>query len=76
MTTILEKPGFNPDRKYKVIGTSPIKHDGFDKVTGRAKFGADVIPAGHARRQVPAQSASARDSQTRSMSPRRRNCPA
>jgi len=46
MTTILEKPGFNPDRKYKIIGTSPVKHDGFDKVTGRAKFGADAFLPG------------------------------
>lgn len=46
MTSILEKPGFNADRKYKVIGTSPVKHDGFDKVTGRAKFAADAfVPA-------------------------------
>jgi CO/xanthine dehydrogenase Mo-binding subunit len=27
---------------YKVIGTRPIRHDGVDKVTGRALFGADV----------------------------------
>ncbi len=27
---------------YKVIGTRPIRHDGVDKVTGRAKYGADV----------------------------------
>jgi CO/xanthine dehydrogenase Mo-binding subunit len=46
MTSILEKPGFNPDRKYKIIGTSPVKHDGFDKVTGRAKFGADAFLPG------------------------------
>ena len=46
MTTILEKPGFNPDRKYKIIGTSPVKHDGFDKVTGRAKFAADAFLPG------------------------------
>lgn len=46
MTTILEKPGFDPNRKYKVIGTSPIKHDGFDKVTGRAKFAADFFLPG------------------------------
>ncbi len=46
MTTILEKPGFNADRKYKVIGTSPVKHDGFDKVTGRAKFSADAFLPG------------------------------
>lgn len=28
--------------EYKVIGTRPIRHDGADKVTGRAKYGADV----------------------------------
>ena len=26
---------------YRVIGTRPIRHDGVDKVTGRAKYGAD-----------------------------------
>ena len=28
--------------QYKVIGTRPIRHDGTDKVTGRAQYGADV----------------------------------
>ena len=28
--------------KYRVVGTRPIRHDGYDKVTGRAKYGADV----------------------------------
>ena len=46
MTSILEKPGFNADRQYKIIGTSPVKHDGFDKVTGRAKFAADAFLPG------------------------------
>ena len=27
--------------QFKVIGTRPIRHDGVDKVTGRAKYGAD-----------------------------------
>ena len=27
---------------YKVIGTSPVRPDGVDKVTGRAQFGADL----------------------------------
>src|SRR6185436_1132694 len=31
----------NP-RKYNVIGTRPVRHDGVDKVTGRAKYGADI----------------------------------
>jgi xanthine dehydrogenase molybdenum-binding subunit len=26
---------------YRVIGTRPIRHDGVDKVTGRARYGAD-----------------------------------
>ena len=26
---------------YRIIGTRPIRHDGADKVTGRAKYGAD-----------------------------------
>ena len=28
--------------EYKQIGTTPVRPDGFDKVTGRAQFGADV----------------------------------
>ncbi|MAV34595.1 MAG: oxidoreductase, partial [Planctomycetaceae bacterium] len=31
-----------PAPPYKVIGTRPIRHDGADKVTGKAKYGADV----------------------------------
>ena len=27
---------------YRVVGTRPIRHDGADKVTGRAIYGADV----------------------------------
>jgi CO/xanthine dehydrogenase Mo-binding subunit len=30
------------ERKLKVVGTRPLRPDGVDKVTGRAKFGADV----------------------------------
>jgi len=33
----LDKPN-----EYKVIGTSPLRHDGTDKVTGRAQYGADI----------------------------------
>lgn len=32
--------------KYKVVGTRPIRPDGLDKVTGRAKYGADIVLAG------------------------------
>src|SRR5262245_38877510 len=31
---------------YKVIGTRPIRHDGMDKATGRALYGADFQMAG------------------------------
>src|SRR5947209_10723947 len=29
-------------KKYRVIGTRPVRPDGVDKVTGRAVYGADV----------------------------------
>ncbi|MFQ5732614.1 MAG: xanthine dehydrogenase family protein molybdopterin-binding subunit [Planctomycetaceae bacterium] len=38
--TTAEKP------RYKVIGTRPIRHDGTNKVTGRAKYGADIQLSG------------------------------
>ena len=34
------------ERKYRWIGTRPIRHDGVDKVTGRANFGADFALPG------------------------------
>jgi xanthine dehydrogenase molybdenum-binding subunit len=33
-------------KEYKVLGTRPVRHDGVDKVTGRAKYGADIDLAG------------------------------
>lgn len=33
-------------RDFKVIGTRPIRHDGIDKVTGRARYGADIALPG------------------------------
>jgi xanthine dehydrogenase molybdenum-binding subunit len=36
-----EKPGSPATQNFKVIGTRPVRHDGVDKVTGRAKYGAD-----------------------------------
>lgn len=35
-----------PTNGYKVIGTRPIRHDGLEKVTGRAKYGADILLPG------------------------------
>ncbi|MCI0437891.1 MAG: xanthine dehydrogenase family protein molybdopterin-binding subunit, partial [Chloroflexi bacterium] len=32
----------NKDDDFKVVGTRPIRHDGYDKVTGRALYGADM----------------------------------
>ncbi len=34
------------DRKYRWVGTRPIRHDGVDKVTGRANYGADFALPG------------------------------
>ncbi|MYH68213.1 MAG: xanthine dehydrogenase family protein molybdopterin-binding subunit, partial [Dehalococcoidia bacterium] len=59
MTTIEERT--TPKAGYKVVGSRPIRHDGVDKVTGRAQYGADInlpgtlhgkilrSPHGHAR---------------------------
>ena len=38
---------YNPNmvlstQEYKVVGTRPIRHDGVDKVTGRANYSADI----------------------------------
>ena len=32
--------------KHEVVGTRPIRHDGPDKVVGRARYAADVFPTG------------------------------
>jgi CO/xanthine dehydrogenase Mo-binding subunit len=34
------------EKEYKVVGTRPIRHDGVDKVTGRALYGADFQTVG------------------------------
>ncbi|MDP6512981.1 MAG: xanthine dehydrogenase family protein molybdopterin-binding subunit [SAR202 cluster bacterium] len=44
-------PAYEPNvvlstQEYSVVGTRPIRHDGADKVTGRALYGADVQPTG------------------------------
>ena len=33
---------YKQKKDFNVIGTNPIRHDGYDKVTGRAIYGADV----------------------------------
>ena len=36
----------NPERKFNVVGTRPARPDGIEKVTGRARFGADMNAPG------------------------------
>ena len=45
MTTTVDRQDESPQR-YRVVGTRPIRHDGVDKVTGAAKYGADTQLAG------------------------------
>ena len=40
------KPAPEAAKKFKWVGTRPIRPDGVDKVTGRALFGADRTPPG------------------------------
>ena len=49
--------------KYKVIGTRPVRHDGADKVTGRAKYGADISFDGHAAWRYASQPSCSRQYQ-------------
>ncbi len=44
-------PDYKPNmvlstQEYRVVGTRPIRHDGLDKVTGRARYGADITMPG------------------------------
>ena len=41
MTTTTQREHDRPG-PYRVLGTRPIRHDGLDKVTGVAKYGADI----------------------------------
>jgi nicotinate dehydrogenase subunit B len=45
------KPPLKPLSAYKVMGTSAPRRDAIDKVTGKAKYAGDLVPAGavHAR---------------------------
>ena len=42
----LEEPILRKERTYAQVGTRPIRPDGLDKVTGRARFGADMSAPG------------------------------
>ena len=37
---------------FTVIGTRPVWHDGLDKVTGRARYGADIHVPGLLRGRI------------------------
>ena len=41
MTTTVRQES-ESSSEYKVVGTRPIRHDGYEKVTGAAKYGADI----------------------------------
>ncbi len=41
MTSIADRKA-GGDGKYNVLGTNPIRHDGLERVTGKARYGADV----------------------------------
>ena len=34
------------EQEFNVVGKRPIRHDGYDKVTGRAPYGADILLPG------------------------------
>jgi CO/xanthine dehydrogenase Mo-binding subunit len=38
--------GLTPDAEFTYVGTRPVRPDGIDKVTGRARFGADLTMQG------------------------------
>jgi len=44
--TITRDKGAEAPGKYKVIGTRPVRHDGIEKVTGAARYGADITLPG------------------------------
>ncbi|HZR79964.1 MAG TPA: xanthine dehydrogenase family protein molybdopterin-binding subunit [Candidatus Binatia bacterium] len=46
MKSEVHGPAGGGEATFRVLGTRPIRHDGIDKVTGRAKYGADVRLAG------------------------------
>ena len=43
---IILPPADDAGSGFEVIGTRPVRHDGPDKVTGRARYAADIHPPG------------------------------
>ena len=44
MAVVTGRPVGKAATEFRSIGTRPVRHDGVDKVTGRACYGADVFP--------------------------------
>ena len=42
----LDETSYRSGKKYESVGTRPLRPDGVDKVTGRARFGADMTAPG------------------------------
>ena len=42
MTTKTKPQKTDSSKVFKIVGTRPLRHDGVDKVTGRARYGADI----------------------------------
>ena len=40
------------EKEFKVVGTRPVRHDGADKVTGRARYSADSHPTGYLQGKI------------------------
>ena len=40
------------NKEFNVVGKRPIRHDGYDKVTGKALYGADIQLPGLLHGQV------------------------
>jgi nicotinate dehydrogenase subunit B len=48
---LASKPAVKPVKAFTIVGTSARRRDALDKVTGKAKYAGDIVPAGalHAR---------------------------
>ncbi len=44
--TITEQPTTNRPPTYRYVGTRPVRHDGLDKVVGKARYAADLVLPG------------------------------
>ena len=42
----MAQDGIAKPQKFKIVGTRPLRPDGIDKVTGKARFGADISAPG------------------------------